>query len=266
MDNRPIGIFDSGLGGLTALRALRQLLPEEDIIYFADAGRVPYGGRSREQIRRMAVQDLDFVSGFGVKAVLVACGTISSNAPDLLQSYAVPAFGVLTPGVEAMACVPGEAPLGVIATEASIRSGAFEKALRAACPGREILAIPCPNFVPLIESGHTEAEDPLLRWAVENCLAPLKERGAAAVLLGCTHYGIIASAIRAYLGAEVALYGAADCGAAALRDYLRHNGLTGGQGRERYYTSGSGEDFARKAALFLGREIDGVEEVPVMEV
>ena len=266
MDNRPIGIFDSGLGGLTALRALRQHMPEEDIIYFADAGRVPYGGRSREQIRRMAVQDLDFVAGFGVKAILVACGTISSNAPDLLQSYAVPAFGVLTPGVEAMACVPGEAPLGVIATEASIRSGAFEKALQAACPGREILAVPCPSFVPLIESGHTEPDDPLLRWAVENSLTPLKERGAAAVLLGCTHYGIIASSIRDYLGEGAALYGAADCGAAALRDYLQGNSLTGGQGRERYYTSGSGEEFARKAALFLGREIDGVEEVPVMEV
>ena len=265
MDNRPIGIFDSGLGGLTALRALRKLLPEEDILYFADTGRVPYGGRSREQIRRMAVQDLDFMAERGVKAILVACGTISSNAPDLLESYGIPAFGVLKPGVAAMAGTPGDAPLGVIATEASIRSGSFERALQAACPGREILAVPCPSFVPLIESGHTEADDPLLRWAVENCLAPLKERGAAALLLGCTHYGIIASAIRDYLG-EIALFGAADCGAAVLRDYLESNELTGGQGREHYFTSGSGEEFARKAALFLGREIDSVEEVPVMEV
>ena len=266
MDNRAIGIFDSGLGGLTALRALRSLLPEEDIVYFADAGRVPYGGRSREQIWRMAVQDLNFVAGFGVKAILVACGTISSNAPELLTQYPVPAVGVLKPAVKAMSRVAGDGPLAVIATEASIRSGAFAAALGAACPGREILAVSCPDFVPLIESGHSEKTDPLLLDAAARYLAPVREAGAAALLLGCTHYGIIAPAIGDYLGPGTALYGAADCGARALRDYLAENGLLGGQGRERYFTSGSGADFARKASLFLGREIAGVEEIPAMEV
>ena len=267
MDNRAIGIFDSGLGGLTALRALRALLPEEDVVYFADAGRVPYGGRSREQLRRMAVQDLDLLAGFGVKAILAACGTVSSNAPDLLAAYGVPSFGVLSPGVEAMSRVPGDAPLGVIATEASIRSGSFEQALRRACPGREILALACPSFVPLIESGHVRPDDPLLRWSAERYLAPLRQAGAAAVLLGCTHYGIIAEAIQNELGEDVTLYGAADCGAAALAAYLREQGLCGGQGRLRCYTSGSGEDFARAAALFLGQELEeAVQELPSMEM
>lgn len=136
MDNRPIGIFDSGLGGLTAVKALRELLPEEDIVYFADSGRVPYGARPVEQLRRMAVQDMDFVANHGAKAIIAACGTVSSNAPDLLAGYRLPVFGVLRPGVEAMSRVPGSAPLGVIATAASIRSGAFQRSLEECCPGR----------------------------------------------------------------------------------------------------------------------------------
>ena len=125
MDNRPVGIFDSGLGGLTALNALRELLPEENIIYFGDTGRVPYGAKTREQVRRMAVQDLDLVAAYGVKAMIVACGTISSNAPDILDAYPIPAFGVLRAGVAGMSRIPGDGPLGVIATEASIRSGSL---------------------------------------------------------------------------------------------------------------------------------------------
>jgi len=266
MDNRAIGIFDSGLGGLTAVRALRALLPEENIVYFADTGRMPYGGRSLEQIRRMALQDLEFVASYGVKAVLVACGTISSNAPELLDGFRLPAFGVLRSGVRAMAELPGEGSLAVIATEASIRSGSFERALREACPGREILPVPCPDFVPLIESGHTQPGDPLLRASVERTLRPLRERGAEAVLLGCTHYGLIAGAITEFLGAQVKLVGAADSAAQTLCAYLTAEGLTGGSGEERYFTSGSGADFARAAATFLGRELAAAEEIPVMEV
>ena len=266
MDNRSIGIFDSGLGGLTAMRAVQRLLPEENIVYFADSGRLPYGGRSAPQIRRMAVQDLDFVASHGVKAVLVACGTISSNAPDILDGYRLPAVGVLRPGVKAMAEVQGDAPLAVIATEASIRSGAFERALREACPGREILAVPCPEFVPLIERGHTAPGDDALMAAVERHLAPVRRAGAAALLLGCTHYGIIGEAIQQYLGGDTALIGAADCAAAALRDVLYERGLCGGQRQERFFTSGSAADFAAAAATFLGREIPPAMEVEPMEV
>ena len=255
MDNRPIGIFDSGLGGLTAVRALRALLPEENLVYFADSGRLPYGGRSVEQLRRMARQDLELVAGFGVKAVLVACGTISSNAPDLLDGFRLPTLGVLRPGVEEMARQPGDAPLGVIATAASVRSGAFERALRAACPGREILAVPCPDFVPLIESGHTRWEDPLLRTAVETALEPLCRAGISALLLGCTHYGIIREALSMRLGPDVRLVDAAGCAAGALARLLRQRDLCGGTGEEAYYTSGRAGDFAAAAATFLDRGI-----------
>lgn len=266
MDNRPIGIFDSGLGGLTAVRALRAQLPEENLVYFADSGRLPYGGRSVAQIRRMATQDLELVASFGVKAVLVACGTISSNAPELIDGFRLPAFGVLRPGVAEMARQPGDAPLGVIATAASIRSGAFARALREACPGREVLAVPCPDFVPLIESGHTRPEDPLLQRAVDAALEPLCRAGISALLLGCTHYGIIADALTARLGPEVRLVDAAGCAAAALARTLRERDICGGSGEEQYFTSGRAADFAAAAATLLGRTIPPAVELPPMEV
>ena len=139
MDDRPIGIFDSGVGGLTGLKALLRLLPGEDYVFFADTGRMPYGPRPQEELRAIALQDMDCLASFGVKAILSACGTISSAAHRELETYPVPAFGVLHPAVAAMAAVGGDAPLGVIATSASIESGQFTLPLRALCPGREIV-------------------------------------------------------------------------------------------------------------------------------
>ena len=265
MDNRPIGIFDSGLGGLTGLMALRALLPEEDLIYFGDTGRMPYGGRPTGQLRRMAAQNLAFMAGLGVKAVFVACGTFSSTASDLLESFPTPSFGVLRAGADALARVPGDGPLAVLATKASIDSGAFTRALRERCPGREILPVACPRFVPLIESGHSGREDPLVRAAVAKYLAPL--RGADAVLLGCTHYGIVEGALRRFLPEETLLVSASACGAAAIRDLLDREGLRGGSGEEKYLVSGDPEAFQEAASLLLGRSIAGlVRSVPVMRI
>ncbi len=266
MDNRPVGIFDSGLGGLTAVRALRALLPNEDIIYFADSGRVPYGARPAAQLRRMAVQDMDFAASRGVKAIIAACGTVSSNAPDLLDAYPVPVFGVLKTSVRAISLLAGDAPLGIIATEASIKSGSFAGALSPLCPGREIISIACPDFVPLIESGHSAADDEQVQAAVERYLRPMKEAGIGALLLGCTHYGIIEGAISAFLGRGTQLVSASDCAARAMCDYLLQNGLTGGRGQEEFYTSGSVQEFCRMAGLFLGRSLGSTaKQVPVME-
>ena len=262
MDNRAVGIFDSGLGGLTALKALQELLPEENILYFGDTGRLPSGEKSREQLRRMAVQDLDLIASYDVKAIIVACGTLSSNAADILERYPIPSFGVLKAGVAGMRKVPGNGPLGVIATAASIRSGAFEKALRESCPGREILPVPCPDFVPLIESGHG-SEDAAIRDAVARYCAPLRE--ADAVLLGCTHYGIIEGALSGYLGQRTALVSAAYCGAAQVAQYLIVNGMTGGSGEERFLVSGDPDAFGSAASTLLGRPLaQRAERVPVM--
>ena len=197
MDDRPIGVFDSGLGGLTALLELRRLMPEENIVYFGDTGRLPYGEKTLAQLRVMAAQDLRLMAEQDVKAILVACGTLSSNTPELLEAFPIPTAGVLVPSIRAMAEAPGDGALGIIATAATIRSGAFERALRKACPGREIIPIPCPKLVPLIEFGHTDPEDPLLQEALEEYTAPLQK--ASAVLLGCTHYGIVAEGLRRLL-------------------------------------------------------------------
>ena len=252
MDRRPIGIFDSGFGGLTALKALRRLLPGEDLVYFADTGRMPYGPRPREELLRMTRQNLDFLAAFNVKAILAACGTVSSTARAVLEEYPVPAFGVLLPAVEAMTAVPGEKPLAVLATAASIESGQFTEPLRARCLGREVLGVACPEFVPLIERGHIARNDPALRSAVSRALAPMKGRDWGAVLLGCTHYGIIEESVREELG-DLPLISAAECGAATLRDYLAGNGMCAGDatGETRFFISCDPAHFEAFASRYL---------------
>lgn len=263
MDNRPIGVFDSGLGGLTAVRVLRRMLPNENIIYFGDTGRMPYGGRPRAQIMKIAGQNLAFAESFGVKAILAACGTISSNAPDLLSENDVKTVGVLLPGAECLAA-SGSTRLGIIATKTSIESGAFQDTVLRFNPNAEVTAVPCPEFVPMIESGRFDASDPFVREVVERSLAPIKAARVQALLLGCTHYGLIADAISAYLGQEVTLVGAADASARTLAAYLEKNDMLAEIGGcESYYTSGSVKDFEALAPIMLGYALkSGVEYAP----
>ena len=267
MDNRPIGIYDSGIGGLTGLKALRRLLPGEDLVFFADTGRMPYGPRSREELCRIAGQDMDFLASFGVKAILAACGTISSAARPVLENYPIPAFGVLAPAVEAMAALPGERPLAVLATAASIESGQFTDPLRARCPGREIIGLACPEFAPMIEAGHIDREDAVLAAAAEKALAPLRGRELDAVLLGCTHYGIIEEAIRDVLG-DVPLLSAADCGARALRDRLVQDGLCADreEGTARFFVSCETAHFDAFASRYLETGPVRAEQTAPMEL
>lgn len=267
MDNRPIGFFDSGFGGLTALKAFRQLMPDENIIYFGDTGRVPYGSRPTQQLRRMAMQDLELLRGLGVKAIAAACGTVSSTAADLFDAYPLPVTGVLRPGVRELAAAAGGAPLGVIATQASIGSGAFRRELEKYGAAQDAIYIACPDFVPLIESGRYAPDDDDIRGAVAKYLRPMKDAGVHAILLGCTHYGLISQAIEDYMGTETLLISASECAARELADKLTHSGMTGGSGEERYLTSGATEDFGRMAAIFLGWQPKrGAEHIPPMEV
>ena len=263
MDNRPVGVFDSGLGGLTAVRELRRILPDENIIYFGDTGRMPYGGRPREQMRKIARQNIAFAESFGVKVILAACGTISSNAADILAANTTRTVGVLAPGAEMLA-ETGKKTLGVIATKTSIESGAFQTEISRRAPDAEVTALACPEFVPMIESGHYLPSDPVVRDAVARSLEPLK--GVGALLLGCTHYGLISDAISAYLGSDVRLVSAAECAAIEMRDRLVSTGMTGGEGRTRYLTSGSAEDFSAVASVILGADDIRAEHIPPMEV
>ncbi len=269
MNNKAIGVFDSGLGGLTAVRVLRKLMPEENIIYFGDTGRMPYGGRPVDEIRLIARQNVEFVEEKGVKAIIAACGTISSNAQDILAANETKIIGVLTPGAKELA-ETGKKRLGVIATATSISSGSFEREVKRFAPDAEVTAIPCPEFVPVIESGHFMKTDPMVQDVVARTLQTLKEKGVEAILLGCTHYGIIAEAISEYMGSDVILVGAADASARAMCAYLTENAmLAEDNAEESYYTSSSLSDFERLAPIMLGYEMKSrarfVEPFPLDE-
>ena len=270
MDRRPIGIYDSGIGGLTGLKALRRLLPGEDFVFFGDSGRMPYGPRPKEELCRIAKQDMDFLAQFDVKAILAACGTISSAARPVLADYPIPAFGVVDPALDAMTAVPGDRPLCIIATAASIHSGEFTEALAKRCRyGREIVGVPCPEFAPMIEAGHIRRSDPVVMDAVARALEPIRGRDFGALLLGCTHYGIIEDAIRDYLGADVPLLSASECAVKALCDHLIGAGLTNDRqtgGTARFFESGDPGHFEAFAEPYLEHGPVHAERAPLMEL
>lgn len=257
MDPRPIGVCDSGLGGLTAVRRLRQVLPEEDIVFLGDTGRLPYGGRSPETILRYAKEDLAFLLGQNVKAVVVACGTVSSIALPLLKELPVPVRGVVEGAAKRASAVTKNRRVGILGTEAAIRAGAYVRALRALCPEVRTLAVACPRFVPLIEAGHTDPEDAPLRAAAEEYLEPIRDFGADAVILGCTHYPLISAAIRDCLREQTALVDVAAEAVDGLKRLLAEQGALcrrSGKGSLNCHVTGSPEHFAALAGRFLPEE------------
>ena len=249
-----VGIFDSGFGGLTSVMEFRRLMPEENIIFFGDNARAPYGARSREEIRAFTAEILELFRALGAKAVLAACGTISLNAGDVIKGCGLPSANVLSPTVELIAASKEETPLGIIATEASVRSRGYELELKRLGVERELVSVPCPDFVTLIEAG-VPCQDERVKQAVEKYLLPIKEAGCTSLLLGCTHYGIIEPAIREFLGEGVGIISAAGCGASALAELLKEQGLAGGEGITEYRTSGNIEEFRRIASKILGYSI-----------
>ena len=266
MDKRPIGVFDSGLGGLTGLAALRRLLPGEDYIFFGDTARVPYGGRDRETLVGFARQDVAFLRTFDPKAILVSCGTVSANAlSELQEENDLPIYGVIQPAARQATRSTHNGRVGVIATQASILSGAFQRTLNALSPDLRVTARACPRFVPLVESGHFLPGDPLARAAALEYLVPLIERGVDTLVLGCTHYPLLSLLIGEVMGPEVVLVDAGAAAAQVMADELKARDLLAGdgQGECRYYVSGEPQTFARLASTFLGESVDRVEQVDI---
>ena len=268
MDNRPIGVFDSGLGGLTAVRELAAQMPGEDIVYFGDTGRVPYGTRSREIIRRYAMQDVNFLRSFDLKAIVIACGTVSSIALDDLRAQTdLPIFGVVFPTAKRAAQVTKNGRVGLIATRATIRTGAYERAIARLDPAAAVYPLACPLFVPLVENGRTQPGDVVIETVAAEYLAPLKEAGVDTLVLGCTHYPLLREVIGGFMGPQVSLV---DSGAAVARrvcSYLRGSGQGSAESRTgpcRWYVGDSAEGFAGSASRFLGRPVtEPVEQVSV---
>ena len=268
MDTRPIGVFDSGLGGLTALRELARLMPEEDLIYFGDTGRVPYGGRSRDTLVKCARQDAAFLRAFNPKAIVVACGTVSTTALDVLQTENdIPIFGVVEPAVRAAPQLTRNGRVGLIGTQATIRTGAYGRALDALCPGVVLTARACPLLVPLVENGRSRPGDIVAETVASEYLAPVKAAGVDTLILGCTHYPLLREVIGAYMGPDVALVDVGEQCARWVRKQLELDGLRNqrpGAGRHRYYVSDSIEDFSALASVFLREDVAGeVEQIDI---
>ncbi|MEL7058515.1 MAG: glutamate racemase [Acidobacteriota bacterium] len=219
---RPIGVFDSGVGGLTVVAALRRRLPHEEIVYLGDTARLPYGTKSKETVARYSQRTLDFLVARGVKAVVVACNTASALALDRVR-VDVPLIGVLEPGARAASDACARGPIGVLATESTVRSGAYEEAIAAHRPGLDVISCACPLFVPLVEEGW--ADDPIAVEIARRYLEPLLACRVDTLLLGCTHYPALRATLRSVTGPNVRLVDSAETVAVQIEDDLASRGL-----------------------------------------
>ncbi len=257
---RPIGVFDSGLGGLTVLAAMRRAMPREDFVYFGDTARVPYGTKSPEAVRQFSREITAWLVARGIKTLVVACNTASSVALDAVRSAArgVPVTGVIEPGAAAFASSGGRKVL-VIGTAATVASRAYGRALRRAAPGALVTERACPLFVPLVEEGWSDpargrraAE--LTRLAAEEYLSPYRGRAYDSLILGCTHYPLLRSIIARAMGGKINIIDSAEAAALAVRETLAREGLLrpAGRGSARFFVSDAPSRFASLAKALLG--------------
>lgn len=258
MDNRPIGVFDSGLGGLTAANELEKLLPEEQIIYLGDSHNMPYGEKTPEQIIKMSREILNFLLKEGVKAVFIACGTATTNALETLQKESpVPVFGVVEPAVREAIAATKNGRVGLLATRASVASGVYQRLLSELAPELVVTAKACPKFASMVEEGIFDRNDDRVRVAVGEYLPPLKLAEVDSIILGCTHYPLLADVISEYMGGNVRLISAGAAAARSLSAMLGEQGMTCEKriAKTRFYTTGSADSFAKTAQLMLKRDI-----------
>jgi glutamate racemase len=251
-----IGVFDSGVGGLTVVSALRRRLPEESILYLGDTARLPYGSKSRDTVTRYTERNLAFLAARGVKGVVVACNTASALALDRLGELpgGLPVWGVIEPGARRAAAV-SSGRVGVIATESTVRSDAYPRALRRLRPDLAVVSRACPLFVPLVEEGWHD--DTITEQVARRYLAPLLDAGIDTLVLGCTHYPLLAPVLQRVVGPEVALVDSAEAVAEAIAEGLAAAGLTAAPTAAAHPSrhlcvTDAGETFQRIAGRILG--------------
>jgi len=265
-DSRAIGVFDSGLGGLTVARELIRELPQEDIVYFGDTARVPYGNRSRETIRKYAAEDESFLLRHSVKLIVAACGTVSSVAADSAEKLPVPFFEMVTYAAAAAAAATKNNKIGVIGTPVTVNSGSHKKEILKLKPNAKITACSCPLFVPLVEEGWFSPEDAVVKGTVARYLEPIKAAGVDTLILGCTHYPVLEDAVRRFMGESVTLINPGVAVAQAVKKYLeKADSANEGQniGTHRFFVTDKPGSFKKTASVLLGEEIDDrkVEQV-----
>ena len=270
MDNAPIGIFDSGLGGLTVARAVIDKLPDEEVVYLGDTRHTPYGPRPVAQVRTYTLACLDQLASMGVKALIIACNTATAAAlADARERYwvdaGIPVVEVITPAARQAVTATRNGRIGVIGTRATIQSEAYSHVL-AAVPGLSLTQRECPRFVEFVEAGITTGAE--LEAVATQYLAPLKEAGVDTLVLGCTHYPLLTGVIGRVMGEEVALVTSSEATANLTynelvdRDLL-HEPRGGASPRHQFYSTGGSGDFGRLARRFLGPEVSSVRTMAV---
>lgn len=261
--NKPIGIFDSGLGGLCALSELQRLLPNEHFIYFGDTGRTPYGTRSAEKIIEYARSDINFLLSKQVKAIVCACGTVSSVAlPLIADNCTVPVCGTIFPSCNEAVGTTENKIIGVMGTSATIATGAFEKAIAEHGTDFGTVSVACPLLIPIVENGFADSEIALL--ALQEYMKPIIAENADTVILGCTHFPILSNAIRRLYPSLKLI----DSGAASARQMYRtlekSNLLNdGGDGETEYYVTDKPNNFTAVASVFLGKSDFNVKKIEI---
>ncbi len=262
-ETRPIGIFDSGIGGLTGLRQLRKLLPNEQLIYFGDTARIPYGTKSKKLIERYAIEDAAFLLQFDVKMIVVACNTASALAMDVLKKrLPVPVTGVIRPGALAAIRHSKKKQTLIMGTSATVRSGAYTEAIQAQDPDFTVVARDCPLLVPLVEEGWLD--DPVTMMTLHKYLDPVLNAEIDSLILGCTHYPLLAESIRKVTGPDVHLIDSGYETAYYVRETLKqlkleHKGTRPGE--DRFYVSDIPQKFADIGARFLGEPLAHLKRV-----
>jgi len=263
VDPRPLGVFDSGVGGLTVLRALRARLPAESTVYLGDTARVPYGTKGAGVVTRYAEVNAAFLASLDIKLLVVACNTASAVAlPALRAGLGIPVVGVIEPGARAASERTRSGVVGVLGTPGTIRSGAYQRILEATRPGLTVHAQACPLFVPLAEEGWLTGDVP--RLVARSYLEPLLGTGLDTVVLGCTHYPLLRGVLAEVLGPEVALVDSAEATAEAVAGLLARGDAgpaPGGKGTDRFYVTDVPDRFVEVSQRFLGTKVARAEQV-----
>ena len=260
MDNRCIGVFDSGLGGLTAVKEMMDILPHESLIYFGDTGRVPYGTRSEETIIKYSKQDINFLKSHDVK-LIVACGTVSSVALPKIEC-STPIVGVVEAASEAAVNATKNNRIGIIGTTGTVNSGAYSKWIKEHNPEIKTFSKACPLFVPLVENGHFDTQ--VARLVIEEYLSEIKAQGVDTLILGCTHYPLLEKAIGEFMGEGVVLINSGAEIAKALKDKFPELLRCEGKAEYKYFVSDNIENFEHLASTFLRCDVNGqVEKVDI---
>lgn len=254
-DNRAIGVFDSGLGGLTVAREIMKLLPSENIVYFGDTGRVPYGTKGRDTIRKYALQDERFLLSHDVKIIVAACGTVSSVAADTADLLPVPFVEVVSHSVRAAIAATKNGKIGILATSATINSGAHKRQILELLPTAQVIESAGTLLVPIVEEGWTSDGDVVAVETLKRYLQPMIDAGVDTLILGCTHFPVLSSIIRNVLGNSVTLINMGEATAKAISKILEQNGSLndGAKNAEyKFYASDKTESFVDTINILLG--------------